>query len=478
VWLAALALLVVPLAPLVALVAPLAVLGVARAEAVVEAVVDLPEPPQAASDAAAVSAPKIRVRRLTSPAYEADYVSPHSAANTNPPAMADRDCANLARCRSGTLILPLSCAIVPPAPAPYREPLFSALHERDELELCVIYQSANQPSWDVAPEWFQTDHRYPARHLCSWQRGRPGRTPVLWPRRLERELRSVDPDCVVACEYGPASLRALSWCRRHGRAFLVLTECTAEIDPMLAPAQLRLHRWVARHADGMIAVSSAARERLLRFGVPAGRIALALQSADLERVRASSVGRRSDQNGRLTVISVGRLVPDKNLALLIEAFARARLHPGQAGLEIAGTGFLELELRRLAERLGVPVRFHGHVPPGELPRLYAAADIYALVSSYEPFGVSIREAAAAGLPIICSRTAGAAGDVAIEDRNAVLIDHESVEDVSAALARLVSDEALRQRMGAESRAIDAATDGRDVSAFASAVVAAARRRRR
>ena len=54
------------------------------------------------------------------------------------------------------------CAIVPPAPVPYREPLFNALHQRPELDVCVIYQSAGQPSWDVGPGWFPTDHTYPA----------------------------------------------------------------------------------------------------------------------------------------------------------------------------------------------------------------------------------------------------------------------------------------------------------------------------
>ncbi len=376
---------------------------------------------------------------------------------------------------------PLRLVIVPPAPAPYREPLFRALHERDELELSVIYQSARQPSWNVAAEWFASEHPYPARHLRSWQHSRPGRTPILWPRGLERALRRADPDCVVVSEYGPASLRALGWCRVHGRAYVVLTECTPRMDAMLSPAQQALHRRVARLADGVIAVSSAARERLLRFGVGPQRIAVALQSADLERVRAAAAGRisRSSDGGRpLTVISVGRLVPDKNFATLLQAFAQASLSPDQARLEIAGTGFLESELRRLGERLGVPVRFRGHVAPSELPQLYADADIGAFVSTYEPFGVAIREAAAAGLPIICSRAAGAVGDVAIEHRNALLIEPDRVEEISGALARLVSDDALRRRMGAESRAIDAATDGRDVDAFVSAVITAAHRRGR
>ncbi len=370
----------------------------------------------------------------------------------------------------------LRCAIVPPTPVPYREPLFEALSKLFELD--VIYQSAQQPSWDVDPEWFVARHDYPAQHLESWQRARPGRSPVVWPRGLERALRSADPDCVVAIAYGPASLRVWRWCRRHGRAYVIFSDCTPEINPMLSPGQLRLHRWLANQADGLIAVSSAGRERLLAFGVPPDRITVALQSGDLEPVRAATSTRATNGGRPLTVLSVGRLVPDKNFATLIEAFAHARLPPEGARLEIVGTGFAEGELRTVAARLGVPVLFHGAVPPAEMPKLYAAADAFALVSTYEPFGVAVREAVAAGLPIICSETAGAAGDVAVEDRNALLVDPARIDAVSAALSRVLTDAPLREHMGAESRAIDAAVDGSDIEEFAVAVRTAAARRGR
>ncbi len=380
----------------------------------------------------------------------------------------------------------LRCAIVPPTPVPYREPLFRALQEREGLEICVIYQSPGQPSWDVPADWFPTEHAYPAVHLRAWQRRRSGRTPMQWPRGLERALAAADPDCVVASEYGPASLRVLRWCRAHKRAYVIFTECTPRIDSMLPRWQLRLHRWLATQADGFIATSSAARARLLVFGVPSDRIAVALQAADVEPFRAAAAaaaaarGARSSHDARppgpLQILSVGRLVPDKNFATLIEAFRKAGLSPADAQLEIVGTGFLEDELKQLAGARGVPVNFHGHLPPSELPALYASADVYALVSGYEPFGVAIREAAAAGLPIICTRTAGAAGDVAIDGRNAIVVDPENVDDIARALGRLAASAELRERMGAESRAIDGATDGRDVDAYAEAVVAAARRR--
>ncbi len=371
--------------------------------------------------------------------------------------------------------MPVRCAILPPTPVPYREPLFRALHERNDLDICVIYQSAGQPSWDVPPDWFPSEHPYPSVHLRSWQRRRAGRTPVLWPHGVERALTAANPDCVVVSEYGPASLRAFAWCRRHRRAYVIFTECTPGIDPLLPRWHLALHRWLAGRADGFIATSSAARARLEAFGVPDERIAVALQAADVESFRraAAANGHPRRGGGPLRVISVGRLVPDKNFGALIEAVARIG---DQAELEIVGSGFLESDLKELAARLEAPVRFRGHVPPGELPGLYATADAYALTSTYEPFGVAVREAAAAGLPIICTNTAGAAGDVAIEARNALLVNPYSVEEVAVALERLVADPDLRRRMAGESRAIDRETDGSDVETFAAAVLRATGRR--
>lgn len=358
-------------------------------------------------------------------------------------------------------------AILPPTPTPYREPLFRDLSERHEVT--VIYQSAREPGWDVPEEWFPARHPYPAVHLRSWQRRRPGRTPILWPRGVERALSRADPQCVIAWEYGPASLRAWRWCRRHDRRFVIFTECTPQIDRLLPAAQLRLHRGLARRADALIAASSRARDRLTAFGVPDERIHLGIQSADLAPFRTAARPREGAKP--LRVLAVGRLVPDKNLAALLEAYAQAGLLADEATLEIVGTGFLQSQLQDHARRVGVSARFRGYVAPAELPETFAAADIYALVSTYEPFGVVLREAAATGLPIICSQVAGAAGDVAVEGLNALLVDPDDVEQIASALRRLVDDPALRERMGSESRAIDAASECRDVAAFEAAISA-------
>jgi glycosyltransferase involved in cell wall biosynthesis len=174
------------------------------------------------------------------------------------------------------------------------------------------------------------------------------------------------------------------------------------------------------------------------------------------------------------VLSVGRLVPDKNLIALVEAFAEAGFSEGEAELELCGTGPLDVDLNALAKRLSVPLRLHGYVAPSELPRLYGEADALALVSTYEPFGVTVREAAAAGLPLICSERAGAAGDVAVEGENALLVDPTDRAAITDALRRLVRDAGLRERLAAGSRAVTERHPlEADVEAFERAVLRAA-----
>jgi glycogen synthase len=103
----------------------------------------------------------------------------------------------------------------------------------------------------------------------------------------------------------------------------------------------------------------------------------------------------------------------------------------------------------------LPVRFPGPATPGELGGIYAAADVLALVSSYEPFGVALREGAAAGLPLIASRRAGAVGDVAVEGENALVVDPGDRGQIATALRRLVHEPDLRERLAAGSRAVTA-----------------------
>jgi glycosyltransferase involved in cell wall biosynthesis len=406
----------------------------------------------------------------------------------------------------------LALAIVPPVPVPYREPLFQRLAQRPELKVRVIYQAASQASWDQAAGWFPTDHGYDAEHLRPLHIARRGRSPITWPRGLERALSRFDPDVVVVSEFGPATLRALAWCRLRGRALVVLTEVTGEVERTLSAPQRRVHRLLAREVDGMIAVGGAARRRLLALGAPPERVTVSLQPVDEDALHAALPGGEAapaapggapaapgglpvapgspDAPGGLPaapgspdapveVLTVARLVPDKGIDVLLEAFARAGLGEREARLRIVGGGPLQQELQDRARALGVPASFTGAVGAGELPAHFARASAFVLPSLFEPFGVALREAVVCGLPVICSTAVGAACDLAEAGENAILVAPGDADALADALGRVCRDPALREAMSAASFAVARRHPLQaDVDAFAAMVEKAAARRGR
>jgi glycosyltransferase involved in cell wall biosynthesis len=314
----------------------------------------------------------------------------------------------------------------------------------------VIYLAGRQPGWDQPSAWFSEASGYSSEVLSAWQRSRPGRAPVTVARGLGRALTRAQPDCIVSWEYGPATIRSLAWARRRRRVpVLIFSELTPWSEAALSSLQRRVHRALAPRAAGFVVASSQGVERLRALGVEPERVEVALQSADLSGLSP----RAARSGGPVRILAMGRLVPDKNLDGLIEAFAGAGFSEEEAVLELRGTGPLEGELRAQAERLRAAVEFSGPVAPAELGGVYAEADALALVSTYEPFGVTLREGAAAGLPLIASRRAGAVGDVAVDGENALIVDPNDGEQLVSALRRLVREPDLRERLAAGSVAV-------------------------
>jgi D-inositol-3-phosphate glycosyltransferase len=158
---------------------------------------------------------------------------------------------------------------------------------------------------------------------------------------------------------------------------------------------------------------------------------------------------------RPTVVYVGRLVPRKGVDTLVEALA---LLPGwlDARLLVVGGepgGSPEVErLAALAGALGVAgrVTFTGSRPQWELHRYYSAADAAVSVPHYEPFGMTPLEAMACATPVVGSKVGGIKTSVA-DGETGYLVPPKDPEALAGRLARLLSDEVLRDRMGRAAR---------------------------
>ena len=155
----------------------------------------------------------------------------------------------------------------------------------------------------------------------------------------------------------------------------------------------------------------------------------------------------------LVIITVARLIMRKGLATVIEALPLIHQYAPNCRYVIVGDGPDRTTLEKLICKLQLDknVLFTGRIDNEEKERLYAAADIYAMVShpgkrnEVEGFGITFLEANLHGLPAIGSRCGGIPD--AVEDGvNGLLVEPNSPGEVAAAVQRLASDSALRHQM--------------------------------
>ncbi len=172
-------------------------------------------------------------------------------------------------------------------------------------------------------------------------------------------------------------------------------------------ATTRIVRHFADLADVVIAPTRAMADRLHDSGVSA-RIEVVPSGID---VRAFRDGRRSDAlrarlgaaAGEPLTLLVSRLAKEKNVDLLLDAFARLRHSPLR--LAIVGDGPQRPALEEHVRRLKLDrVRFMGAIARDELADVYASADVFAFPSMTETQGLVLGEASAAGLPVVAVDT--------------------------------------------------------------------------
>jgi glycosyltransferase involved in cell wall biosynthesis len=149
------------------------------------------------------------------------------------------------------------------------------------------------------------------------------------------------------------------------------------------------------------------------------------------------------------VLSVARLGPEKRLDVLLRAVAAA--DDSRLVVALAGEGQERERLEELARELGVRAVLTGDVEWGRIVELYVAADVFALLSERETWGVVVNEAAACGLPLVLSDRVGAAHDLLRDGENGMLVTAGDVDATASALRLLAADGARRRAMGARSR---------------------------
>jgi glycogen(starch) synthase len=200
-----------------------------------------------------------------------------------------------------------------------------------------------------------------------------------------------------------------------------------------------------RRADRVIAVSRFTAARVAEvYGVALQRIAVVHNAIDARGARRTGRLRRLP-----LALFAGRLTRQKGPGFFLQAAALVAREVPRARFIMAGAGDLQEAAIAQASALGLRRRvlFPGFLPPRQLDRLYAEADVFVLPSVSEPFGLAVLEALAHGTPAIVARGAGVSEVV----RNVLEVDFGDVEDLASKIVAVLTSQRVARRFAARGR---------------------------
>jgi glycosyltransferase involved in cell wall biosynthesis/GT2 family glycosyltransferase len=359
---------------------------------------------------------------------------------------------------------PARVAAVFPEPTPYRAPLLDRVAALPEIDLTVVYAAGTVAgrTWRVEP-----------KHQAVFLRGVrvPGADRVLhhdYPLTpgVVPALEEIRPDVAVISGWSTfAAQAAIAWCRMRGVPYILVVESHDEgpragwrrtVKDTVVPS-------VVTNASGVLVTGTLARNSMVARGASPDRVRVFANTVDVDEfgARALALAPRREElraalgagDGDVVVLTVARLAPEKGIDTLVGAVAEAGAD--RLVLAIGGDGPERVGLEAFARGLGVRCFFTGDVDWERIVELYAAADVFALLSEREPWAVVVNEAAACGLPLVLSDRVGAAHDLLRDGENGTLVAAGDVAAAAQALRELAADPALRAAQGARSRELAA-----------------------
>ena len=189
----------------------------------------------------------------------------------------------------------------------------------------------------------------------------------------------------------------------------------------------------------LVTLSPSTRAELLELGHPPANVHVSPPGVE---ARFSPGGTRSPHP---TVLSVGRLMPQKRVDHLVAALAPLRARHPDLELVVVGSGPDEERLRGLAPAW---VTFAGRVDDDELVERYRSAWVVASASVAEGWNMTVTEGGACGTPAVATRIAGHV-DAVVDGETGLLAD--GIEGLTPAFGRVLGDPELRDRRGEEAR---------------------------
>jgi len=225
-------------------------------------------------------------------------------------------------------------------------------------------------------------------------------------------------------------------------------------------------RFLLRNTALMLANSHFTAQRIRQAGYD-GPVEILHPGVDVERFKPnidpSALCQGYSLGRRRVLITTARFTPKKNIDGVFRALPQVIEQIPEVLYLVVGCAYQdrneEIRLLNLVKELAVEryVQFVGEVENQSLPPFYCAAELFVMPSyeveesgDIETFGISYVEANACGLPVIGGRSGGTA-DAVIDGKTGLLVDPYDVDEIAAAIIRLLTDRELAWRLGENGR---------------------------
>ena len=352
----------------------------------------------------------------------------------------------------------LKVLLVTNAISPYRIPTFNHLAEK--LDVLFVFLCPMLKNYKLKVFWDKI------RFKCQVLQG----TEVIinndftlhFTKGFVRALRKFDPAVVVSLGYTYfETFIGLFYAKLYHKKFVLWSGSTLQSGTSRNALINFVKKFLFHNCDAFLAYGSAAAECLISHGVPWDKVVVGCNTVDVMQFSTARLETSEQEKNNFkavhgllpyNILYSGQLLPRKNLSVLLKAFGA--LNRSDWGLIIVGDGPMkEAHMDYCSSQNITNVFFKGHQDLEQLTKYYIASDIFVLPSTNEVWGLVVNEAMACGLPVLCSRSAGVAQDLVLDQINGYLFDPSNVVELKEKLLLLVDDPDRCRLMGESSMRI-------------------------
>lgn len=249
---------------------------------------------------------------------------------------------------------------------------------------------------------------------------------------LVKTILGTKPDVLIGDGFFQWTSAALLLRALKGIPLVVCYERWAHTERNVQWFRKIYRKFALRFTDAVCCNGSLSKKYTISLGMPSARITTGHMAADTEQLAASlskvADAEKSMLRGEYQLVGtvflyVGRLVPMKGIAPLLDAWAEFEKTIADATLLVVGGGPEEQALKEQQVRLGLErVRFAGPIDYTRMSLFYAVSDVFIMPTLEDNWSLVVPEAMACGLPILCSKYNGCWPELVREGDNGWVFD--------------------------------------------------------